>query len=151
MNTHRALLLFAVLASPLALASPPVPPVRADAPAETSQAQVARQAAALRQLGSELRAAAKQPPRMSMDRFQAAKVREYNAWLDTAAQSADALAAEGEALSRGGATDAQAADFGARYRQLQARLDQENRSRRDAAALHRTKHDTVKNAINNVR
>lgn len=151
MNPSRALLLFACLASPIALASPPAPPLRADPPAETRQPEVARQSAALRQLGAELRAAAKQPPRLAMDRVQTAKVREYNAWLGAAAERADALAAEGEALSRAGTTDAQALAFDARFRQLQGQLQQENRSHAAAAALVKTKHDTVKNAINNTR
>lgn len=151
MNTSRALLLFACLASPLALASPPAPPLRAAPSAETSQVAVSRQAAALRQLAAELRAAAKQPPRLSMDRFQAARARDYNAWLEASARSADTLAAEGEALARSGATEAQSADYGARFGQLQARLDQENRGHTEAAALLKTKHDTVKNAISNTR
>lgn len=151
MTSPRALLLFAFLASPLALASPAAPPLRADAPAEARQADLPRQTAALRQLAAELRAAAKLRPRLSMDRFQAERLRDYNAWLEDAARSADALAADGEALARSGATDAQAAGFGARYRELTSLLDEGNRSFLDAAPLMRSKHDTVKNSISNVR
>lgn len=76
----------------------------------------------------------------------------YAAWLRTQAAKMDALAAQGErALSATKDMEEQQMSFNLQYLQLQSQMQHENRSYTAVSNIMKTKHDTVKNSISNIR
>jgi type I site-specific restriction endonuclease len=116
-------------------------------------AQLAQRIAILRRTGAELRAAASQAPPRGIDAAQLDEVRKYDAWLRASADRLDALAGEGDRLlKKAGGADAEAQmAFNLQYLQLQSQMQHENRSYTAISNIMKTKHDTVKNSISNVR
>jgi len=104
-------------------------------------------------------AAAPLPNGLSPD--ERSEARRYHQWLKNAAKRLDALAKRGEGLmrSRAGSTDIAAQkqmkemnmSFNMQYLQLQNQLQAENRKFTLMSNIMKTRHDTAKNAISNIR
>jgi hypothetical protein len=90
------------------------------------------------------------PPTMTAD--QALLVRRYRAWLREASRKAAALAIKGRAvLQSDEAVEGGQMSFNLQYLQLQSQMQHENRSYTAVSNIMKTKHDTVKNSISNIR
>ena len=92
-------------------------------------------------------AAARQKPGTALSAEDRALVDRYDSWLK--AQSRKAL----DLAERGGAatTPQIQMSFNQQYLELQTQLQKENRSYDAVSTVMKTKHDTAKNAISNVR
>lgn len=103
----------------------------------------------LRQLsGGFKRAAAIQPDAKPQTPADQQALESYDRWLNAKSAEAGELAAQGErALSQ---PDLQMS-FNLQYVALQSRLQQESRSFTMVSNIMKTKHDTAKNSISNVR
>jgi hypothetical protein len=136
-------------------------------------ALIAQRVATLRRVGDVLRATAASPLPRGLSAAELAEARRYVAWLRASAARLDALAAKGESAigGVGGKAGSAAADvsgrkplltaveqmqetqmsFNLQYLQLQSRMQNENRQFTAVSNIMKTKHDTVKNSISNIR
>jgi hypothetical protein len=108
-------------------------------------ALVAQRVATLRRVGDVLRATAASPLPRGLSTAELAEAQRYVAWLRASAARLDALAAKGES-----AQETQMS-FNLQYLQLQSQMQNENRQFTAVSNIMKTKHDTVKNSISNIR
>jgi hypothetical protein len=129
------------------------PPVRTDAVprGDRNVAELSQRIDTLRRTSAELRAAARQPLPRNLTPAETDQARNYIAWLSTTSRRLDALAAEGEKALEAGAPQETRMSFNLQYLQLQDQMQRENRSYTAISNIMKTKHDTVKNSISNVR
>ena len=158
MKTNLLILLTACLANAPSLAAltPQTiqsPQIRAAtvSRADPGATELSQRIATLRRTGDELRAAARQPAPKDLTPAQSAEAKKYNAWLMATAGRLDALANEGQRALKAGAQQEQTMGFNLQYQQLQSQMQHENRSYTAVSNIMKTKHDTVKNSISNVR
>jgi hypothetical protein len=110
--------------------------------------------AALRRLSAELKqAAATQPPAPLTDHRAVETLNAYNSWLRQQSNLAASLADQGQAALLQATKNMQETQmsFNLQYLQLQSQMQHENRSYSAISNIMKTKHDTVKNSISNVR
>lgn len=134
---------------------------------------VAQRVATLRQVRDVLRATAASPLPRGLSAAELAEAQRYAAWLRASAARLDALAAKGESAigGVGGKVGNAAVDvdrrgplltavkqmqetqmsFNLQYLQLQNQMQNENRQFTAVSNIMKTKHDTVKNSISNIR
>jgi hypothetical protein len=112
---------------------------------------IAQRVAVLRSTAATFRRVAASIPK-DAPAAEAASAQRYAAWLDAKARELDALADLGQA-SAGNAKQLQEQQmsFNLQYLQLQSQMQHENRSYTAISNIMKTKHDTVKNSISNVR
>lgn len=94
------------------------------------------------------------PPPGDLSREDQAQARSYAAWLQHWSTRLDALAAQGESIIGGDATRTMQEtqmSFNLQYLQLQNTMQDENRQFTMVSNIMKTKHDTVKNSISNIR
>ena len=108
---------------------------------------------ALRQLSATLKRAARQKPASALhDPKAREELARYDAWLFRQGDRAETLAAEGVGAL---AADRDAAprqmSFNLQYLLLQQQMQDESRQFTAVATIMKTKHDTVKNSISNIR
>jgi hypothetical protein len=84
-------------------------------------------------------------------RFDLAKEQHYNDWFLTSAARLDALAAKGDLLTGAEQMPETQMSFNLQYLQLQSQMQNDNRQYTTVSNIMKTKHDTVKNSINNIR
>jgi hypothetical protein len=141
----------------------------ADASAYDSSLQGARdKVGALRGLGNTLQKASEEAPPPKLTADQIAEVKKYDAWLRTASERVVKLAASWEQkveeiraacqkdpscnrIATAKALNETNMSFNLQYLQLQSQMQHENRSYTAVSNIMKTKHDTVKNSISNVR
>jgi hypothetical protein len=109
--------------------------------------------AALQKLAATLRRAAVQrPAKPPADPRAREELARYDVWLVEQSERAAKLVMEGErALAAGREAPAAQMSFNLQYLQLQSRMQHENRSYTAISNIMKTKHDTVKNSISNIR
>ncbi len=139
---------------------------------------IAQRVATLRETRDVLRAAAASPLPRDLSTAELTEARRYTAWLQTWAARLDALAKKGEGAigAAGGAAGSNSAigsaaggggqdqllaatgnmqetqmSFNLQYLQLQSAMQNENRQFTAVSNIMKTKHDTVKNSISNIR
>lgn len=140
---------------------------------------IAQRVATLRTTRDVLRATAASPLPRDLSTAELTQARRYTAWLQTWAARLDALANKGEgaigavggAAGSSGAIGGAAGDgggqdqllaatgnmqetqmsFNLQYLQLQSAMQNENRQFTTVSNIMKTKHDTVKNSISNIR
>jgi len=122
---------------------------------------VAARVARLRHARDVLRKLAASPLPRNLSPAERLEAGRYNKWLIDAAGRLDALARRGQMLRRPGAasTSAEAQrrmqemnmSFNLQYLQLQQNMQMENRQFTLMSNIMKVKHDTARNAINNVR
>lgn len=150
MNPSFLILLAALLSTPLVFAEdkPSRPPV---SKADPGAAELSRRVTTLRRTSAQLLAAASQPAPKGATPEQLAQTRDYDEWLRQSSARLDALAAEGDQALRAGADSETGMAFNLQYLQLQSQMQIENRSYTAISNIMKTKHDTVKNSISNIR
>jgi hypothetical protein len=156
----RALLAMTVAAhASAAMATSPQPNVparivpRADLSKAAAGPGILQRVAILRATAATFRRVAASLPGDAPAAEQASS-RRYAAWLDARARDMDALADLGQAsAATAGAKhlQEQQMSFNLQYLQLQSQMQHENRSHTAISNIMKTKHDTVKNSISNVR
>ena len=102
------------------------------------------------QLKSQSRAlasAARQKPGKTVSDSERAQLDQYDRWLKKQSRQTLELATRGSAATQ---PEAQMS-FNLQYLQLQSQMQSENRSYTAVSNIMKTKHDTVKNSISNVR
>jgi hypothetical protein len=151
MITKATILLAACLASAPALAAEPTSSRATAAKPDPGAAELSQRVATLRRSSADLRAAARQPAPKGLTPEQVAQVKDYDTWLAQSSSRLEALANEGDKLLKTGASPEQAMDFNLQYLQLQSQMQHENRSYTAISNIMKTKHDTVKNSISNIR
>ena len=126
--------------------------VARERPAMSQQsASIAKRVATLRRSSDALRKAAASPLLGDMSATDRTEAQRYVRWLQSKADQMDELAAKGESALHGEtSTDAQLS-FNLQYLQLQNEMAEGNRSYTAISNIMKTKHDTVKNSISNVR
>jgi len=96
----------------------------------------------------------KQSSPRGMSTLEKAELKRYNNWLGLACKQLDNLSKHGEKLLKlrdgAGALEMQQS-FNLQYLQLQQDMQQQNRQFTLVSNIMKVKHDTAKNAINNVR
>jgi hypothetical protein len=110
----------------------------------------------LRSTGRTLRSLAAEPIQGGLDVQQAQKVAEYSRWLQRASKEIEAFADQWERnLAGSPKADSRMQEtvklFGLQYLQLQQKIQQDNRQFTLISNIMKAKHDTAKNAINNLR
>ena len=159
----RAAGCFLVFAIVVAFAS--APPARAAAGPRTAppgESVIAQRVAILRGVRDVFRATAASPLPPGLPAAEAAEARRYVAWLQAWAARLDELAAKGESASpsaKGPDQSSAAArhieemqmSFNLQYLQLQEKMQNENRQFTMVSNIMKSKHDTAKNSINNIR
>lgn len=145
-----------------------IPPAHAESAraAQSQRSLIAERVATLRQVRDVFRetAASPLPPRISAAELAEAKL--YVEWLRTWAARLDKLAAKGESAIGGASGDSggqaqlssaskqmqeMSESFNLQYLQLQQQMQNENRKFTLVSNIMKNKHDTAKNAINNIR
>jgi hypothetical protein len=108
---------------------------------------------ALHRLSAELKeAAAADPEKRPSAPKEVEALDAYNRWLLAQSEKAAALATRGEAaLAATKKMQETLMSFNLQYLQLQSRMQRENRAFTAVSNVMKTKHDTVKNSISNVR
>jgi hypothetical protein len=109
--------------------------------------------AALRTLSATLKQAAAQKPPSTADAKQLEALARYDRWLTRQSERAAELAGEGQAALFASTKQMQEMQmsFNLQYLQLQSQMQHEKRSYTAISNIMKTKHDTVKNSISNVR
>jgi hypothetical protein len=102
---------------------------------------------ALKTQSRQLTAAARQRPAASLTIEEREKVQEYDRWLRAQARRTRELADRGAAAT----TRETQLGFNQQFLALQSQMQQENRSYTAISNIMKTKHDTAKNSISNVR
>ena len=110
----------------------------------------------LRSTGRTLRSLAAEPIQGALDVHQAQKVAEYSRWLQRASEEIEALADQWERNLAGSPTASSRMQetvklFNLQYLQLQQKMQQDNRQFTLISNIMKAKHDTAKNAIDNLR
>lgn len=108
---------------------------------------------ALQRLSATLRRAARQKPATEpRDPKAQDELARYDTWLARQSDRAETLAAEGVgALAAGRDAAPRQMSFNLQYLLLQTQMQNENRSYTAVSNIMKTKHDTVKNSISNIR
>lgn len=126
--------------------------------AEVARSQshsLAERVAYLEKWSNLLRRTAASPLPQNLSSAERAEAERYVKWLQVSANRIDRLAAQGrKALQAAPSTGAQTSlgeSFDMQYLQLQSQMQHENRSYTAISNIMKTKHDTVKNSIQNVR
>lgn len=131
------------------------PSARAEAPSmKTVTVSLASRVKALREVATTLGKVGKQPDPANLTEEQQKAAKAYAAWLLAAAQRCDALAREMQTvLSKRdpAATPEQIESVSMQYLALQSALQDENRKYTAVSNIMKSKHDTVKNSIDNLR
>jgi hypothetical protein len=135
----------------------------------TVQAQktlIAQRVATLKEIRDVFRATASAPLPPGMPAGEVGKAQSYSAWLQAWATRLDTLAMKGESVGGniGGNGNGQdpllaatkhmqetQASFNQQYLQIQNTMQSENRQFTMVSNIMKTKHDTVKNSISNIR
>ena len=140
----------------------------------SQKALIAQRVATLRKLSEVFRATAAEPLPPDLSAQELADAKRYVAWLRESAARMDALAEKGESAGGGGMDPAIGAaggsgsgqdnllaatknmqetqmSFNLQYLQLQNSMQNENRQFTMLSNIMKTKHDTVKNSISNIR
>jgi hypothetical protein len=133
---------------------------------------IAQRVATLKEVRDVFRATAASPLPRELSAEEASKAKSYLSWLLNWAGRLDALAAEGAGITGGaaggvgnaaggGSQDQLLAatknmqetqmSFNLQYLQLQSQMQNENRQFTMVSNIMKTKHDTVKNSISNIR
>ena len=139
---------------------------------QSHQSLIAQRVTTLRGVRDVLRATAASPLPRGLSTPEFAEAQRYVAWLRVWAGRLDTLAATGESAigSAGGAIGSAASgngqdqlldankqmaetqmSFNLQYLQLQSQMQNENRQFTMVSNIMKTKHDTVKNSISNIR
>ena len=141
--------------------------------AQPQDSLIAQRVATLRRVRDVLRATAASPLPRGLTAAESAEARRYMAWLRASAARLDALAAKGESAAGGVGREVGSAagdvnrrppsltaakemqqtqmSFNLQYLQLQNQMQNENRQFTVVSNIRKTKHDTVKNSISNIR
>jgi len=152
MKTILLFLLTACLATSPALAVQSPQSRAAVAPrADLSAEDVERRVAILRRTSAELRSVARQALPRNLTQEESAQAKDYNAWLLATSRRLDALASEGDSVAKAGAPQERTMSFNLQYLQLQTQMQDENRRYTAISNIMKTRHDTAKNSISNVR
>jgi hypothetical protein len=145
--------------------------VSATAPAityEVSLKTAADKITAMRAQAASLNKAASEAPTTKLTPEQQVELQKYDAWIRSSAERITKLAAGWEAKVEAIRTGCEKSascnkattsktlqetnmSFNMQYLQLQSQMQHENRSYTAISSIMRTKHDTVKNSISNVR
>ena len=104
----------------------------------------------LQALSRSLAAAASMKPRAGLSADERRKVDDYDTWLRAQSENASKLAAFGRNI-KNEQFQIMSASFNLQYLQLQNKMQDESRRFTLLSNIMKTKHDTAKNAINNVR
>ena len=122
---------------------------------------VAERVARLRRARDILRRQAAAPLPNNLPRGERGEAKRYRAWLKNSAKRMDTLVRRGQSLIRAqsgpkrGASQERIQEmnrsFSMQYLALQQKIQQENREFTLMSNIMKTRHDTAKNAINNVR
>jgi hypothetical protein len=103
--------------------------------------------AALKAQSKSLTAASRMKPTASLSAEEKAKVQDYDRWLRKQSDKTRELAERGGAAT----TKAMQESFNQQYLTLQSQMERENRQYSSISNIMKTKHDTAKNSISNVR
>ena len=146
-------LLLVVLAGTVAAAADPKAPAETKCGDRTLAACTKARVQALHRLSRELKqAAATAPAKTPANPRSVEQLSGYDRWLTEQSGKASALAARGEsALSATQQMQETQMSFNLQYLQLQSQMQSENRSYTAISNIMKTKHDTVKNSISNIR
>jgi len=127
----------------------------------TPKSLVKERVAKLRRTAASLRREANSPLPRGLHGSDLAEARRYNDWLRTSANRLDTLAAKGESiLGMGGVKNARSQvspavvdqqSFDSQFLQLQSDMQNYNQMQTAVSNVMKTKHDTVKNSISNLR
>jgi hypothetical protein len=117
--------------------------------APQQDATITKRVATLRSVSDVLRKTAAAPLPGNLSATDRAEAQRYVNWLQSSASQIDGLAAKGESALHGAPRTQES--FNAQYLQLQTKMQSENRSYTAVANIMKTKHDTVKNSIDNIR
>ena len=135
---------------------------------DTSLRAARDKSGAIRGLAATLQKASDEPAPPKLTAAQLVEVKKYDAWLHAASEQLLKLAASWEQktelvraacekdsacnrLATAKAVTETNASFNLQYLQLQSQMQRENRSYTAISNIMKTKHDTVKNSISNVR
>ncbi|PYN24669.1 MAG: hypothetical protein DMD76_14400 [Candidatus Rokuibacteriota bacterium] len=120
---------------------------------QTLAACTQRRVEALQRLGATLkRAAGQQPAKPPTDPKARGELARYDRWLTLQSERAEKLVAEGRrALGAGKDAPDRQMSFNLQYLQLQSQMQNENHAYTAVSNIMKTKHDTVKNSISNIR
>lgn len=154
MKTRWALALLLPLLAPVLLAALPAGAADIKCGDQTLRACTQRRVEALRRLSAELtQAAARQPAAPPADPKAAEALRQYDRWLAQQSEQAMKLADRGQEALLQATKNMQETQmsFNLQYLQLQSQMQHENPSFTAISNIMKTKHDTVKNSISNVR
>lgn len=103
--------------------------------------------AQLKSQSQNLQLAARQKPGKALSDADRAQLDKYDRWLEMQSRKTLALAKLGSAATK----QETQMSFNLQYLQLQSQMKHENRSYTAVSNIMKTKHDTVKNSISNVR
>lgn len=103
--------------------------------------------AQLKSQSRELALAARQKPGKALSDGDRAQLNQYDRWLELQSRKTLDLAKLGSAATK----QETQMSFNLQYLQLQSQMQHENRSYTAVSNIMKTKHDTVKNSISNVR
>jgi hypothetical protein len=154
MKTRWALARLLPLLAPVLLVVLPAGAADIKCGDQTLRACTQRRVEALRRLSTELtQAAARQPAVPPADPKAAEAHRHYDRWLAQQSEQAMKLADRGQEALLQATKDMQETQmsFNLQYLQLQSQMQHENPSFTAISNIMKTKHDTVKNSISNVR
>jgi hypothetical protein len=154
MKTRWALALVLALLAPVLLVVLPAGAADIKCGDQTLRACTQRRVEVLRRLSAELtQAAARQPAAAPADPKAAEALRSYDRWLAQQSEQAAKLADRGQQALLQTTKDMQETQmsFNLQYLQLQSQMQHESRSFTAISNIMKTKHDTVKNSISNVR
>jgi hypothetical protein len=124
---------------------------------QSQKSLIAQRVATLKQVRDVFREIAASPLPHGRSAAELAEARRYVEWLKTWAARLDGLAAKGESTSggasggSGGQDQKMSASFNLQYLGLQQQMQDENRRFTMISNIMKIKHDTARNAINNVR
>lgn len=138
------------------------PALRQGARPAVNARAVAERVAKLRRARDVLRRQAAAPLPRALSPSERAEAERYNAWLRRSAKRLGALANRGDTVVRMASESRQDAaaerrmqemnhSFNLQYLQLQQKMQADNRRFTLMSNIMKTKHDTAKNAINNIR
>jgi hypothetical protein len=128
--------------------APSTTPEATDTGCKTPLEQCTRdRIAALKAQSKSLTAAARLKPSATLSAEEKARVQDYDRWLRKQSEKTRELAERGGAAT----TRPMQESFNQQYLTLQAQMQRENRQYSAISNIMKTKHDTVKNSISNVR
>ena len=142
------LLLGMAASKPVSSGAKPAPVLKPANVQTVATPSVRQRVATLRATAAEFRRVAASIPK-DAPAGEAAQAKAYADWLGVEARKMDALADQGDSALLG--TREHQMSFNLQYLQLQSQMQHENRSYTAISNIMKTKHDTVKNSISNVR